>query len=128
MERLELSRVESGRGSVPARMKSQLLLEGSVLSCFMILFSACASEAPEPEIPSMVPTVATLSASALGTSAMTVNGSIHPHGKHTTYYFEYGSSTDYGSKTDARPLPPQLAAYYHDMRPGMKAWGAGTVG
>ena len=123
MERLELSRVESGRGSVPARMKSQLLLEGSVLSCFMILFSACASEAPEPEIPSMAPTVATLSASALGTSAMTVNGSIHPHGKHTTYYFEYGSSTDYGSKTDARPLPPQLAAYYHETwDEGLGGW------
>ena len=43
---------------------------------------------------------------------MTVNGSIHPHGKHTTYYFEYGSSAEYGSKTDARPLPPRLGAYY----------------
>ena len=89
----------------------------------MILISACASEAPEPEIPSLEPTVATLSASALGTSAMTVNGSVHPHGKHTTYYFEYGSSTEYGSKTDARPLPPRLAAYYHETwDEGMGGW------
>ena len=54
---------------------------------------------------------------------MTVNGSIHPHGKHTTYYFEYGSSAEYGSKTDARPLPPRLGAYYAETwDEGMGGW------
>ena len=60
------------------------------------------------------PTVLTLSSSPLGSSAVTVNGSIHPHGLHTTYYFEYGTTSAYGSRTTSRSLPPQLAAYYHE--------------
>ena len=61
-----------------------------------------------------LPDVATGSASALGTTAMTVNGSIHPHGRYSTYYFEYGLSTEYGSRTGETPVPPRLAAYYHE--------------
>ncbi len=118
MKSSEMSRLESTRGMLFVRMKSQLAL-GSL----MILISACASETPESETVTLEPTVTTLSASALGTSAMTVDGSIHPHGKHTTYYFEYGDSTEYGSKTDATPLPPRLGAYYHETwDEGVGAW------
>ena len=68
-----------------------LLVTGA---CFW--FMACTG-APERPGPGNAPTVTTGSGSALGTRALTVNGSIHPHGEPTTYYFEYGPSKDYGS-------------------------------
>src|SRR5262249_19074137 len=60
-----------------------------------------------------VPAVATRSASSVGQTTLTVNGSINPHGLPTTYYFEYGTTDAYGSKTPVTSLPPRLAAYYH---------------
>lgn len=82
---------------------------------FLLLHGSCADMLKSP-------TVSTRSASLLGTDAMTVNGSIHPHGLATTYYFEYGPTTAYGSKTAVKPLPPRLAAYYHE------SWDANTGG
>lgn len=73
--------------------------------------------------PGHAPTVTTGSGHALGTRALTVNGSIHPHGEPTTYYFEYGPSKDYGFRTAERSLPPRLAAYYHESwDDGMGGW------
>src|SRR5438445_6388723 len=73
---------------------------------------------------SQAPTVTTRPATALGLSAMTVNGSIHPHGRPTTHYFEYGPTVAYGSKTAAMPLPPRLAAYYHETwDENLGGWG-----
>ena len=58
---------------------------------------------------------------------MTVNGSIHPHGRYTTYHFEYGPTASYGATTRSTPLPARLAAYYHeswDEGPGgWQTWG-----
>ena len=68
------------------------------------------------------PTVTTRSASPLGLSAMTVNGSVNPHGRYTTYHFEYGSTPSYGARTRSAPLPARLAAYYHE------SWDEGTGG
>jgi hypothetical protein len=53
-------------------------------------------------------------ATAVGTTGMTVNGQVHPHGRYTRYYFEYGLTTDYGNQTPIRDLPPRLAAYYQE--------------
>jgi hypothetical protein len=73
------------------------------------------------------PTVATRSASPLGIDRQTVNGSIHPHGLPTTYHFEYGLTSAYGSSTEPQKLPPRLAAFYHetwDENPGgWYSWG-----
>ena len=68
------------------------------------------------------PEISTRDATELGTNAMSLNGTVHPHGLPTTYYFEYGPTTAYGSKTASRPLPPRLAAYYHE------SWDSGTGG
>ena len=72
------------------------------------------------------PAVNTRTSSALGTTAMTVNGSVHPHGRYTTFFFEYGASKEYGSRTDEKPLPPRLGAYYHETWDkglgGWKSW------
>jgi hypothetical protein len=69
----------------------------------------CVIVAAEPP-----PTVTTSPATALGLTAFTVNGSIHPHGLPTSYYFEYGPTAEYGRRTESTPLPPRLAAYYHE--------------
>ena len=60
------------------------------------------------------PTVTTGRASALGTTAMTVNGVIHPHGLHTTYRVEYGPRFPYSDATQEVALPPRLGAYYEE--------------
>ncbi len=48
------------------------------------------------------PDVATGTASSIGTSSATLNGTVDPNGRDTTYYFEYGSTTGYGTKTSAK--------------------------
>ena len=68
------------------------------------------------------PTVATSEATALGTTAMSMNGTVHPHALPTTCHFEYGPTPVYGSKTAEQPLPPRLAAYYHE------SWDEGLGG
>jgi hypothetical protein len=45
------------------------------------------------------PTVTTSAASGVSSSGATLNGSVNPNGRATTYNFEYGKDTNYGSKT-----------------------------
>lgn len=52
-----------------------------------------ASAAPAP------PSAATGSAASVGQSSATVNGTVNPNGTDTTYYFQYGTSTSYGTNT-----------------------------
>lgn len=53
---------------------------------------------------------------------MTINGRIQPHELPTRYWFEYGSSTEYGDATKKHDLPPKLAAFYRE------SWNAGPAG
>ncbi len=45
------------------------------------------------------PVVATGSASAIGPTSAIVDGTVNPNGQSTSWYFEYGTTTSYGSKT-----------------------------
>jgi hypothetical protein len=45
------------------------------------------------------PAVETLSASPIGEKTATLRGAVNPNGIETTAYFEYGTTTGYGSKT-----------------------------
>lgn len=45
------------------------------------------------------PTVSTGSATSERTDSATLNGTVNPNGYTTTYYFEYGTTTSYGSTT-----------------------------
>jgi uncharacterized protein YegP (UPF0339 family) len=45
------------------------------------------------------PTVTTKAATSITESGATVNGSVNPNGHSTTYWFEYGLTTSYGTKT-----------------------------
>ena len=51
------------------------------------------------------PSVATGSASGVGTGSTTVSGTVSPNGTATTYQFDYGTSTNYGSQAPAPPDP-----------------------
>ena len=48
------------------------------------------------------PSVATGAASSVGPKSATLGGSLNPNGRSTSWYFEYGTSTKYGSKTSTR--------------------------
>jgi hypothetical protein len=45
------------------------------------------------------PVATTGNATAITPTSATVNGTVNPEGQSTTYYFEYGTSTSYGSQT-----------------------------
>ena len=47
------------------------------------------------------PTVTTAAANVLGDTSLKANGSVNPNGLATSAWFEYGTSTSYGSKTAA---------------------------
>ena len=49
--------------------------------------------------------MATGSASGVGTGSATVSGTVNPDGTATTYHFDFGTSTNYGSQAPAAPDP-----------------------
>ena len=49
--------------------------------------------------PSAAPTATTSAASSVGSTSVTLNGAVDPNGQATTWYFEYGKTTSYGTKT-----------------------------
>ena len=52
-------------------------------------------------VTSAAPTVTAKAASSVKDTSATLNGSVDPNGQATTVYFDYGTSTSYGSKTPA---------------------------
>jgi len=58
----------------------------------LALSAAAAAAAGEP-------VVLTGNATAITSTSATVNGTVNPEGQATTYYFEYGTTTSYGSQT-----------------------------
>lgn len=80
----------------------------------VLLAFAPGINAAEPARLAIVPDVETRSAENLGLTGLIFNGSIHPHGLPTRYWFEYGPTSAYGSKTTPELLPPRLAAFYRE--------------
>jgi len=56
------------------------------------------------------PAVVTAPASGLASTSATLNGSVNPNGRATTWYFEYGTSTAYGSRTPSQNAGAGTAA------------------
>ena len=52
--------------------------------------------------PVTAPTATTGAASAVTSTSATLNGIVNPNGSVTTYYFEYGTTTDYGTTTSSK--------------------------
>ncbi len=57
-----------------------------------------------------VPVVLTGTTQGAGTSSGTLTGSVNPLGNSARWYFEYGTTTDYGSKTPAKSAGSGTAA------------------
>ena len=73
-----------------------------------------------------LPVARTRRATSLGTDAFSANGRIRARGKPTTYHFEYGTTTSYGSSTPTRSLAPKLTAVYRETwDEGRGNWSAG---
>ncbi len=48
------------------------------------------------------PSVSTGSASKVTSTSATLSGSVNPNGRSTSYWFEYGTTTNYGTRTSSR--------------------------
>ena len=57
---------------------------------------------PQVTIPGP-PTVTTEAVTDITTTSVSLHGTINPNGASTDYYFEYGTSTSYGSQTSTQP-------------------------
>jgi len=66
-------------------------LIGSVAAALMLLVAANASAAP--------PVVVTNGASSVAPTSARLNGSVNPNGHATSWYFQFGTSTNYGTNT-----------------------------
>src|SRR5205823_6066042 len=52
-----------------------------------------------PTAPAGAPTVATGGAKGVTATSATLTGTVNPNGQSTTYYFKYGTTTNYGGTT-----------------------------
>ena len=67
------------------------------------------------------PGVVTGSASGIGATSATLNGSVDANGRATSWYFEYGTSTRYGSKTSTKSASGTNAASVSAAVSGLQA-------
>ncbi len=73
------------------------------------------------------PLVTTGAASGVGATTATLNGTVDPQGLTTTTYFEYGSTTSYGSRTATQTLPGNLVPNPSFEDGTTSGWAAGGV-
>jgi hypothetical protein len=69
-----------------------------LVSTVICLWAAFALAAPAA-MAAVDPTASTGNATAITPTSATLNGTVNPEGQATTYYFEYGTTTSYGSQT-----------------------------
>jgi hypothetical protein len=78
-------------------MKYQTRTRVFIIFCTCLILISLTAQAAKWR-PS-APGVTTQSATAVSSSGATLNGTVNPKLKATTYYFEYGTSTAYGTRT-----------------------------
>ena len=99
--------LERCRGTPPVPKRIHSLAKWS--ACFV----AALSIAPATAIAryrAHAPSVTTGSASGVGSSSATVNGTVNPNHSSTTYRFQYGTSSAYGSSTANVTIPSGTSA------------------
>ena len=74
---------------------------------------------------SSAPTVVTGDASSIAPTTATLHGTVNPNGLSTTWWFEYGTSTGYGTKTSSHGAGSGTAARAASL--GIKSLRAGTT-
>ena len=78
------------------RVAAAIVLVGCGLLALAIVSAGHPTTASAAASP---PAVTTSSASDIGQSAATLSGTVNPSGQSTTYYFQYGTTTSYGTQT-----------------------------
>src|SRR2546427_10802314 len=78
--------------STAGRLGAAVLVVGIVLLSAVVGAATAAS----------APTAITGPVSAVGSTSASVTGTVNPNGQATSWYFEYGTTTGYGSKTPVR--------------------------
>ena len=97
----------SGLSSGSAYHYRILAMNGSGTSVGADQTFTTAGTAPTPSTP---PTASTGSPTSVGQSGATVNGTVNPGGQATSYYFEYGPTSNYGFETAAASAGSGLTA------------------
>jgi hypothetical protein len=94
------------------------LTASALASLVLSLVAATAATAASP-------TVTTLSATSIGQAAATLRADVNPRGAATTYAFQYGTTTAYGSQTPARSAgagsdPTRVTFRLTGLTPGVR--------
>ena len=105
----------TGFGGTPGNSLLQMVdnggYEGMInISSSNVLYTVSSSSslkgiAMAPVAPITLPTTITLTASNVTSTTATLDASVNPNGAVTTYSFNYGTTTGYGSSTPASNLP-----------------------
>ena len=94
---------DAGSGTVPKVVSTGVsgLTAGKTYH-FRLVATSSAGTIPGADVTFVTaspPGVTTSAASSIGTTSAKLNGRVDPNGRSTTYLFEYGTTTSYGTKT-----------------------------
>jgi hypothetical protein len=98
-DRDELAREEDGELSVNSLGQYEESEEEEVVESGQIDFTTVGKPPPPPSPPS----VTLRGATEVGPTHAVIADNVNPNGAETTYYFEYGKTTQYGSRIPATP-------------------------
>jgi hypothetical protein len=79
--------------------KAGLATAVAAIVCAAIALTNSSATAPQASAATTGPTVTTGNAVGIATTAERVVGVVNPNGQPTSYYFQYGTDTNYGSST-----------------------------
>lgn len=91
-----------------------------VLWCFALLIAMAMAKAQSGSLPSVITGVVT----GISTNSATLNGFVNPNNLPTTFFFEYGTATNYGSATlpqssGSSDFSIGVASTVNDLIPGV---------
>ena len=102
----QTSSVNAGAGTTSTNVTANLggLTAGTTYHYRLVAVSTAGTSRGSDGIlqTSSTPSAATGTASSVTSTSATLNGTVNPNGRSTTWTFEYGTSTGYGSKTPAK--------------------------
>lgn len=79
--------------------KAGLVTAVATIVCAAIALSSSSATAPKASAATTPPTVTTGNALGIAATAERVTGIVNPNGQATSYYFQYGPDTNYGTQT-----------------------------
>ncbi|MBK5218688.1 MAG: thrombospondin type 3 repeat-containing protein [Thermoleophilia bacterium] len=97
--------VGAGFVTVPVSQVLTGLIQGTTYHYRLVATNAAGTEAgfDQTFLTLKAPKATTLAATGIGQKTATVNGTVNPEGLATSYYFEYGPTTSYGTKIPVSP-------------------------